>query len=107
MTSFFTLQITVMNELTRQSILQTWKKWEIEPVEEKCATCGNFDLCQHQHYCVECMLKNAKFDQQLQKKHEGRCAMCDKKLTDKEQESVEGLPYLKNNVCNKCLKSSF
>jgi hypothetical protein len=98
-----------MTEINRCSVLALWEKSEFipYPVKGKCAKCGNYDFIQHQEYCVECMVDNAKFNQKLQKDHEGKCAMCDKKLTDKESEPVEGLPYLRNNVCNKCLKASF
>jgi len=96
-----------MTEINRQSVLALWKesKYIPFPVKGKCTRCGNYDIIQHQDYCVECMVKNAKFNEELRKKHEGKCAMCDKKLTDKEQES--DIPYLKNNVCNRCLKASF
>lgn len=105
----------MQRELTRESILADWNKPDgvmktvahyIEAIKE-CTMCGKFDYVQHQDICIECMVSYAKANRKFDEEHKGRCSMCDRKLSDKEQESTPGLPYLKGNTCNRCLKASF
>ncbi len=78
---------------TEQDVLKSWKKFGIETSLGDCSKCGEFGIRQHQEICLSCMTKNANITEEIEKRHAGKCQVCDRKSKD--------------NVCAKCLRGMF
>ncbi len=81
-----------MNQATEQ-LLNMWKTNNIQIKLQNCALCGLENYCQHQGFCLDCMVKFSNMTQISMQQMKDKCQMCGAKSQE--------------TTCPKCVRAFF